>query len=43
MIQALGVDKSSIFTESHGATDLLVPTKENVAEPRNRRVEVIVR
>jgi outer membrane protein OmpA-like peptidoglycan-associated protein len=43
MIQTLGVDRSQIFTESHGATDLLVPTKENVAEPRNRRVEVIVR
>jgi outer membrane protein OmpA-like peptidoglycan-associated protein len=43
MIQALGVDRTYIFTESHGANDLLVPTKENVAEPRNRRVEVIVR
>jgi outer membrane protein OmpA-like peptidoglycan-associated protein len=43
MIQALGVDGASIFAESHGANDLLVPTKENVAEPRNRRVEVIVR
>ena len=43
MIEALGVDGSLIFTESHGANDLLVPTPPNVSEPRNRRVEVIVR
>jgi outer membrane protein OmpA-like peptidoglycan-associated protein len=42
-IEALGVERASIFTESHGANDLLVPTGENVSEPRNRRVEVIVR
>jgi outer membrane protein OmpA-like peptidoglycan-associated protein len=43
MIEALGVDGSHIFTESHGEYDLLVPTPANVEEPRNRRVEVIVR
>ena len=43
MIEDLGVDSSYIFTESHGASDLLVPTKDNVSEPRNRRVEVVVR
>ncbi len=43
MIEALGVSRSHIFTESHGANDLLVPTRDNVSEPRNRRVEVIVR
>lgn len=43
MIEALGVEHSHIFAESHGATDLLIPTKENVSEPKNRRVEVIVR
>jgi len=42
-IQASGVNASYIFIESHGQNDLLVPTGENVAEPRNRRVEVIVR
>lgn len=29
--------------ESHGEKNLLVPTADNVAEPRNRRVEVVVR
>lgn len=43
MLEALGVDGSHIFIESHGANDLLVPTPANVSEPRNRRVEVIVR
>ena len=43
LIEALGVNRAHLSTESHGAGDLLVPTGENVAEPRNRRVEVIVR
>jgi outer membrane protein OmpA-like peptidoglycan-associated protein len=43
MIAALGVNGSHIFTESHGANDLLVPTPNDVSEPKNRRVEVIVR
>ena len=43
MIAALGVNGSHIFTESHGANDLLVPTQNDVSEPKNRRVEVIVR
>jgi outer membrane protein OmpA-like peptidoglycan-associated protein len=42
-IQALGVSDSATFIESHGENDLLVPTPDEVAEPRNRRVEVIVR
>ena len=42
-IQAQGANGSHIFIESHGENDLLVPTPDNVAEPRNRRVEVIVR
>ncbi len=43
MLEALGVNGSHIFTESHGERDLLVPTKDNVSERRNRCVEVIVR
>jgi outer membrane protein OmpA-like peptidoglycan-associated protein len=43
MIQDLGFDAAQISAESHGANDLLVPTGPNVAESRNRRVEVIVR
>jgi outer membrane protein OmpA-like peptidoglycan-associated protein len=42
-LQAQGVKGSDIFIESHGESDLLVPTPDKVEEPRNRRVEVIVR
>ncbi len=34
---------SQMTVESHGENNLLVPTADNVAEPRNRRVEVTVR
>jgi len=43
ILQAQGVAGSDLFVESHGATDLLVKTPAGVEEPRNRRVEVIVR
>ena len=33
----------SIEVTSHGEADLLVKTADNVAEPRNRRVEITVR
>jgi outer membrane protein OmpA-like peptidoglycan-associated protein len=32
-----------VTVESHGEKNLLVPTADNVAEPRNRRVEISVR
>ena len=38
-----GLDPSLVETASHGETDLLVTTPDDTAEPRNRRVEVIVR
>lgn len=34
---------SPLSVESHGENALLVPTPDDVAEPRNRRVEIIVR
>jgi outer membrane protein OmpA-like peptidoglycan-associated protein len=37
-----GVDAELIQTSSHGENNPLIPTADNVAEPRNRRVEVIV-
>jgi outer membrane protein OmpA-like peptidoglycan-associated protein len=37
-----GVDAGLIHTSSHGENNPLIPTADNVAEPRNRRVEVIV-
>jgi outer membrane protein OmpA-like peptidoglycan-associated protein len=33
----------TIGVTSHGEAELLVPTADNVFEPRNRRVDVIVR
>ena len=38
-----GVDPSIIETESHGEDNPLIKTEDEVAEPRNRRVEVTVR
>jgi len=38
-----GVDPAIIQVSSYGEADLLVPTADNVKEPRNRRVEVIIR
>jgi outer membrane protein OmpA-like peptidoglycan-associated protein len=38
-----GLDPDVIEVASHGESDLLVPTEDNVEEPRNRRVEVVVR
>jgi outer membrane protein OmpA-like peptidoglycan-associated protein len=38
-----GIDKHNITTAFHGEGDPVIPTPDGVAEPRNRRVEVIVR
>lgn len=38
-----GVDAGHISTTSHGKDNPLVKTADNVMEPRNRRVEVVVR
>lgn len=38
-----GVDAKRMSVSSHGKGNQLVPTADGVAEPRNRRVEVIVR
>ncbi len=38
-----GVKADYIDTSSHGEGNPLIPTADQVAEPRNRRVEVIVR
>lgn len=42
-LQKLGIDPAIITTTSHGEGNPLIHTKDNRAEPRNRRVEVIVR
>jgi outer membrane protein OmpA-like peptidoglycan-associated protein len=42
LIQA-GLPPTTIDVTSHGEGDLLVQTRNNVPEPRNRRVEITVR
>jgi OOP family OmpA-OmpF porin len=43
LIQAEGVPAEAIEVKSFGETDMLVRTPDGVAEPRNRRVEILVR
>lgn len=38
-----GIDEKYITTTSHGEGNPLIPAEKGVAEPRNRRVEIIVR
>jgi peptidoglycan-associated lipoprotein len=40
---AAGLDGGLVSVASHGEADLLVPTPDDTAEPKNRRVEVSVR
>jgi outer membrane protein OmpA-like peptidoglycan-associated protein len=43
LLAAAGVDPTFVELASHGEADLLVPTADEVPEPRNRRVEVMLR
>jgi len=43
LLTGAGIDPTHVETASHGEENLLVPTADEVAEPRNRRVEVTVR
>lgn len=43
ILRAQGVNATDLFVDSHGDADLAVKTARNVAEVRNRRVEVTVR
>ena len=43
LLIAAGLDASFIELASHGESELLVPTADEVLEPRNRRVEISVR
>jgi outer membrane protein OmpA-like peptidoglycan-associated protein len=43
ILQSAGLSAESLFIASHGETDLLIKTADGVDEPRNRRVEVVVR
>jgi outer membrane protein OmpA-like peptidoglycan-associated protein len=43
LLIAAGIDASLIEVSSHGEADLLIKTGDEVAEPRNRRVDIVVR
>ncbi|MGA7829315.1 MAG: OmpA family protein [Geobacteraceae bacterium] len=43
ILLSLGINPKYIEVSSHGEDNPLVPTKDGVPEPRNRRVEVVVR
>jgi len=43
LLVATGVDRSILEITSHGKDNPLIPTGDQVPEPRNRRVEVTVR
>lgn len=43
LLVAAGLNASFIEVISHGEGDLLVPTDDEVLEPRNRRVEITIR
>ena len=42
-LRSLGLEGAVMVVESHGERNLLVPTADEVAEPRNRRVEITLR
>jgi len=42
-LRQAGIELKNVTIESYGEEDLLVPTPDGVAEPRNRRVEILVR
>lgn len=43
LLQSPKLTAANVTVESHGEKNLLVPTPDNTAEPRNRRVEITVR
>lgn len=43
MMVSMGIPADRIQATARGKRELLVPTDENIAEPRNRRVEISVR
>jgi outer membrane protein OmpA-like peptidoglycan-associated protein len=43
ILVSYGVDPSGIGVVSHGEDNPSIETEDNVAEPRNRRVEITIR
>nr|MBF0222412.1 OmpA family protein [Desulfobulbaceae bacterium] len=43
LLENEGADMTTVYISHHGEGDPLIPTKDNVAEPKNRRVEIMIR
>lgn len=43
LLRQAGLKLTALVVEGHGETNLLVPTPDDTDEPRNRRVEVVLR
>jgi peptidoglycan-associated lipoprotein len=43
LLKSQGMQASAVLVESHGESNLLVPTPDETPEPRNRRVEIVIR
>jgi flagellar motor protein MotB len=43
MMVELGIPGERVQAAGRGKRELLVPTEDNISEPRNRRVEINVR
>ncbi len=43
LLQDKGIHMYAITLESHSERNLLIPTPDNTYEPKNRRVEVLIR
>jgi outer membrane protein OmpA-like peptidoglycan-associated protein len=40
---SIGAPRKLLEVSSHGENDPMIPTKDDVAEPQNRRVEIFIR
>ena len=43
LLREKGMQAATLSIESHGESNLLVPTPDEAPEPRNRRVEITIR
>ena len=43
LLKQKGIDVSSFSVKGYGEEDLLIPTKDNMKEPKNRNVEVFIK
>jgi outer membrane protein OmpA-like peptidoglycan-associated protein len=43
LLKSQGMQAGAVLVESHGESNLLVPTPDETPEPRNRRVEIVIR